>query len=345
MQPMWTALGPTLEKISIGCVVSTSEWSRIAPEYDEYGMFPAVSANEADCSAVLCIDDITKHCKKLTNLALEHFDWVCGERLPLALVLKLGPQLRVVRIMGRSCPLRPAHFEKIISNCSLAVFDIEIGSCFENLNVLGDRLRMLKLHWDDFGWSSYDTDNDRLFDRIVEESRIRTAARHCTALEEIVYSGDDSLSVKVLSLFLSHPLPKLRCFTALHFRGGCGLSGSLTVPGILADIASNVESVSISCQHMDQGAFHKFAMVNKNLKRIRLELKRHWAEDDTESARKAANAAVRLIQDVAVCEMLEEVCIRGDWLCSRSSQISGACSVLHGRNVDVFLGGIQYSPQ
>ncbi len=195
---------------------------------------------------------------------------------------------------------------------------------------------MLKLSWDDFEWTFYDNGSDvpaddaALFDRNDEEERIRNAAVHCTSIEEIIYCGKDELSVERLSLFLSHQLPKLRCVTT-QFQGVCGLSGNLTVPDILQVIASNIETVSISCRDMDEGVFHKFAMANRNLKRIRLQLNRNRAEVYVESARKAVDAAVRLIEDVAVCEMLEEVCISGNYLCSRSPQISETCSALRGK--------------
>ncbi len=173
---------------------------------------------------------------------------------------------------------------------------------------------------------------------------IRNAAVYCTAIEEIVYYGSDFASVKVLSLFLSHLMPKLRSVSA-QFGDEGGLCGNLTVPGILAAIASNVEAVSISCRELGEGVFHTFAIANKNLKRIHLKLNRSGAEGQVDHAQRAVDAAVSLIQDVSLCEMLEEIYIRDDYLCSRSQQISEACFALRGRNVDIFVGGIQYSPQ
>ncbi len=166
----------------------------------------------------------------------------------------------------------------------------------------------------------------------------------CTSVEEIVYHGSGLASVKALSLFLSHLMPKLRSITA-QFDGEGGLCGNLTVSGIHVGIASNVETVYISCRELGEGVFHKFAMANKSLKSIRLKLNRNGADGRVDNARKAVNAAVSLIQDVSICQMLEEICIRDDYLRSRSQQISEACFALRGRNVDIFVGGIQYIPQ
>ncbi len=107
--PMWKALGPTLEKLSIRDVISTDT----ALESKDFVLTSVVSLYD---------DDIAKYCKKLTNLHIERRNCVRGSRLPLSPFLKIGSQLGAARIMGRICHLLPEHFEKLISNCPLAVF-------------------------------------------------------------------------------------------------------------------------------------------------------------------------------------------------------------------------------
>ncbi len=93
MKPIWEALGPTLENLSI-CDVVTSFISP-APTSDDDVLFPPVAIQEKECSPALCIDDIIKQFKKLTHLSFERNGPEFRDWFPLPLALKLGSQLRV----------------------------------------------------------------------------------------------------------------------------------------------------------------------------------------------------------------------------------------------------------
>ncbi len=210
-------------------------------------------------------------------------------------------------------------------------------------------------------------DFQRLPDVDVVLERVAASGKMLTKLEHFESSVNGRMhTAQFVSKLLMTPKPLLRemVFHADYYK----MSPITDILRDLADLVSTLEVLRLLDVNVIAGEIERLVAANPRLTNVEVAFSKNTLErekfasrdnsdesDDErerrrrgrcESAEAAEEAAVQFVDVLCRCSTLQEMVISNKTLNSspKSKRVGKSCSPFRGKDVDIFVGGVQYIP-
>lgn len=315
---------------------------------------------------------IVAYCGRLDFLELVDARLAQGSSL-LGLLRLIGARMKVLSFPGRFSLLTKAGMREMVLLCPQVKFDICVDlDDYDVLETLGRRVRKMTI-MARFGSLR---DIGRVFARVEILGRALKSVEH---IDVLVYQYENTGELLMKLLLVPKPCLREMVFRTRYPANAIGyifdaladavstlvvlrfLDMIVTARDIERLVAANPKLITVEVDFHDntlrralQGDEEEFDSESEETEEgeeyeyveAMEEMEGKRVSDEAEWSKAAEVVAVNFVAVFRRCDALKEMVISNRTLNTspRSKRISESCSAFHGKDVDIFVGGVQYIP-